>query len=97
MHDNYYESKKENLNFIESINVDRKLNSTKSFLILVLYRTQHFAYVRHYRVLRMLLGGGEIFNIFPVWFRLTDIIQVPNRQLYSPTTLCNGSRYIFKS
>lgn len=48
---------KEDLTFMQMIQIDRKLNSTKSFLVLLIYRIYHYLYVHDFRFAKMLWGG----------------------------------------
>lgn len=59
----------------QSLLIDRRINSRSSFLVLAIYRIQHYLYQHNYSFFLKLAGGGQIYDIFLTWYRCTDFVQ----------------------
>lgn len=51
-----------------TIRIDKKINSFRSFIVLLCYRLQHYCYLKKHRFLLSLVGGGK--NLLFFLFRL---------------------------
>lgn len=54
MQRNFNEYRKEDLTLMQMIRIDRELNSTKSFFVLLVYRVHHYLYVSNSRFVKIL-------------------------------------------
>lgn len=44
----------------QTIRIDRKSNSFRSYIVLLCYRLQHYCYIKNYKALLHVVGGAKI-------------------------------------